>query len=486
MANVRISNEPEVERPHEGEITRREAIAGGAALIAAASVGTQVMAATGARTPLAQAAQEIAARARNKPGYGPLVTKSAGMKLPEGFHAVKFGAAGERMSDGLKTPRNPDGTGVFRVGNGRVRLLINRENAGIGRSLAGKNSYDPTAKGGVTSTIFDTRSGKVVESGLVLNGTDNNCNGGATPWGSWLSCEESTVGKRKGFKREHGYVFEVPAKANGPIDPVPIKDMGRFEHEACAIDPRSGIVYMTEDNGEPGDGFYRYLPNDTRRLHKGGRLQMLAVEGRSKYNTVHGQKVGKKLKCEWVDIWDPDPDDAEHHPEAVYLQGRALGAARFKGLEGCHFGRGSVYLVASEAGNARRGQIWRYTPKKNIDHGVLELLFESHDRKVLDEPDSLTVSPRGGVVVCEDGDGEDLDGGTNYIRCLNPDGKLTTFAKNVTPLDLHHYEGEDKGTFGVSEYTGASYSPDGKWLFVHIQIPGQSFAITGPWQKGWM
>ena len=97
----------------------------------------------------------------------------------------------------------------------------------------------------------------------------------------------------QGFEKPHGYVFEVPHGANRAVEPVPIKAMGRMEHEAAAIDPRSGIVYLTEDNGDPADGFYRYLPNDRTRLHKGGKLQMLAVQGRSRYNTTPARRSAR-------------------------------------------------------------------------------------------------------------------------------------------------------------------------------------------------
>ncbi|HEX4308242.1 MAG TPA: alkaline phosphatase PhoX, partial [Solirubrobacterales bacterium] len=346
------------------------------------------------------------------------------------------------------------------------------------------HAYDRVARGGVTSSLFDTDKGKLLESGIVLNGTHENCNGGHTPWGSWLSCEENTEGPTQGFEKPHGYVFEVPKGANRAVEPVPIKAMGRMEHEAAAIDPRSGVVYLTEDNGDPADGFYRYLPNDTRHLHKGGVLQMLAVQGRSKYDTTRGQKVGQKLHCEWVTIDDPDPPEAETEPAAVWRQGRAKGAAQFIGVEGCHWAKGSVYFVASEGGDEEEGQIWRYTPHGR-KHGTLVLLYESTSEKLLDEPDTITVSPRGGVLICEDGNGEDEAGGDNYLRVLSPRGKLETFARNDTPLDLHRWEENKPGVIGRSEWSGSTYSPDGKWLFVHIQYPGRTFAITGPWEKGW-
>jgi secreted PhoX family phosphatase len=105
---------------------------------------------------------------------------------------------------------------------------------------------------------------------------------------------------------------------------------------------------------------------------------------------------------------------------------------------------------------------------------------------VLDQPDALTVSPRGGVVVCEDGDGEDVNGGTNFLRCLTPAGEIVTFARVDAPLDLHRWEDGPKGAIGRSELSGACYSPDGRWLFVHLQYPGKTFAITGPWDQGWL
>lgn len=477
MANLNYLPDGDL-TPQESGMTRREAVRDGAKLVIAAGIGAQIMASTGAETAIAKQVRHVARRAADKPGYGPLV-KAGPMALPEGFTVFEFGAADSMMSDGLKTPRAHDGSTVFKASNGRLTFMRNQELTGHeegAHAISKVNPYDRRARGGVTTTLFDPSTGQLVGSSLVLNGTDTNCNGGRTPWNTWLTCEETTVGKYKDYEKEHGYVFEVPHDATSPIEPKPIKAMGRFLHEACAVDPKTGIVYMTEDNGP--DGFYRYIPDHPGQLHRGGKLQMMCVYGRSRYNTVKGQKVGKKLPCEWVTIDDPDPSNAERHPDAVYRQGRAKGAARFMGLEGANWGQGSVWFTASESGDMLAGQIWKYTPSKNLKRGTLELMFESSDRKILDEPDSIVVSPRGGVVVCEDGDGE--DGGTNFLRVLTPKGTIETFARNTTKMPI------EKGEKGVTEWSGACYSPDGKWLFVNLYHPGVSYAITGPWEKGWL
>ena len=477
--------------------TRREALKNGMIGVASLTVAERLLAWGGANDALA-ALRPTA----QKPGYGPLQFEGGKpFALPKGFHYVRFGRAGTMMSDGLPTPPCHDGTGYFRGHGDTVWIVRNQEGFHAGRAIGRSNAYDRVAQGGVTVSHFDLGSGKLKGSSLVLNGTDNNCNGGVTPWGTWLSGEENTVGPDQGFERRHGYVFEVPSRATGTVEPVPIRAMGRFEHEACPVDPKTGIVYMTEDNGDPGDGFYRYLPHHKGKLHRGGKLQMLAIHGKPGFSTLKESKHGKKWECRWVDIDDPDPNGADDFAQAVYEQGRHKGAAKFMGLEGGTFAKGSCYFTASDGGPAGQGQVWRYTPdNKDFKRGTLQLLVASPRGRVLNNPDAIAVSPRGGVVLCEDGESEDIDGRESFIRGLTPDGDLFTFAKVTAKMPLHDHIGASllptlnkrrwdrpprRGPIGASETSGVGFSPDGKWMFVHLQYPGETFAITGPWEKGW-
>lgn len=422
--------------------------------------------------------------------YGQLFPLDGVISLPEGFRYVAFAAAGTVMSDGLTMPGAHDGMACFAGKGSQVILLRNHELSANDEASAEPKLYDALGAGGVTATVFDTTTGKELKSYAALLGTIENCNGGTSLSGAWLTCEETTEGEAAGFLKPHGYVFEVPASSEGLIAaPEPLRALGRFEHEAARQDEMTGVVYMTEDNGDPADGFYRFVPKNKLDLAKGGSLQMLAVKGKPELVTYSGQTVGVEYATEWVEIADPDPENAEDDPGAVFKQGLALGGAQFMGLEGLALQEGVAYFVASEAGDAEKGQVWSFTPHgDNGDSGTLKLLYESTDGAVLDQPDNITLSPKGAILMCEDGDGEDVDGGDNWLRVLNTKGQVFDFAQNLKPIDLHEIDDEDfpdpGAALGASEFSGVCFSPDGKWLFLNVQYPGLTLAITGPWERG--
>jgi uncharacterized protein len=430
--------------------------------------GTAGAAAVIPLTAFANRAEANGGHRPETPGYGPLapaLDETTGLPLlhlPEGFRYLSFGWTGDLMSTGLPTPGAHDGMAAFRSGGHRTRLVRNHE-LGNGAPFSGAY-YDAQAAGGTTTLEFDTREGVLLEARDSLSGTIRNCAGGPTPWKSWLTCEETTAFTTV----PHGYIFEV--EADGMGDPTPLRDMGRFSHEALAVDPRTNYIYETEDAGN-SSGFYRFVPRRGKHLSRGGRLYMLKVKGAPNANLGGTFPNGATFDVEWVRIEQPDNEAPAMPSNFVWAQGRAEGAATFARLEGCWHGNGRIYVV-STSGGIGQGQVWEYDPRRER----ISLVFESPAAAVLNAPDNITVSPRGGLVLCEDGGGEE------FVHGLTVDGEIFQFAKNSVVLN-----GERNGivgNFAGSEFAGACYSHDGRWLFVNVQSPGITFGITGPWRRG--
>ncbi|MCA9005387.1 MAG: DUF839 domain-containing protein [Planctomycetaceae bacterium] len=436
---------------------------------------------------LAPAFQGLLARdadSRRIRGFGPLrpvqdqTTGLPLMELPEGFEYSSFGWTGDEMVGGQRTPGAHDGMAVISEEKGLITLCRNHELKQATKAFGESEiTYDSNAGGGCSNLEFNSRTGEWVKAWPSLSGTVKNCAGGPTPWNTWLSCEETVLGpgdeddgERFDFTKTHGWIFEV--SKDGNTSPEPLTDMGRFVHEAIAVDPDTGLVYETEDRGTAG--FYRFRPNTAGKLSDGGTLEMLRVKGEA--DLRKSSDTGKTYECEWVLIEDPSLAHAD--PKAAdelgcYTQGKQQGATTFARLEGCWYGNHKIYFDATSGGPAGAGQIWEYDPRNE----QLRLLFASPSNEVLDQPDNLAVSPRGGIILCEDGDRV-----PQRLHGLTPNGELFTFANNN--VQLNGERNGLKGDFRGSEWAGASFSSDGKWLFVNLQSPGITFAITGPWQDG--
>ncbi len=420
-------------------------------------------------------------------GYGELLPDPERvLNLPKGFSYKIISRQGDAMADGLLTPGRADGMATFAGKNSRVILIRNHENSPNGNrgafghkqallSKVDKNKlYDYgygkwPALGGTTTLIYNEDTGKVESSFLSLAGTSRNCAGGMTPWNSWITCEEITYLKGDEAEKDHGYNFEVPASETPLLtDPVPLTHMGRFNHEAVCVDPRTSIVYQTEDR--PDGLIYRYLPFIKGQLAKGGKLQVMVIKGEKSRDTrnwidLDTEKFpkNKPLKVEWVDI-----DNVTAPEDDLRYRGFDKGAARFARGEGMWFGNNEIFFACTNGGEIGQGQVFRYVPSlqegqagEKQSQGTLELFLEPNDEAILQNCDNLTVAPWGDLVLCEDRKHPNLVG-------VTMEGECYLLAEN---------------TGYASEFAGGVFSPSGKTFFVNIQEEGLTLAITGPWHQ---
>jgi len=401
-------------------------------------------------------------------GYGSLQPDPNGLlDLPFGFQYRAFSRTGDIMSDGKPVPGDHDGMAAFPGPRGTTILVRNHELspdevAKPKVDAPAEKQYDTLCRGG-TTTLIVGRNRELIKDFASLAGTYRNCAGGPTPWGSWISCEENTStpannkpGAATNVSKLHGYNFEVPSTATEPVNPIPLVAMGRFNHEAVAVDPKTGIVYQTEDRED--SLFYRFIPNFPGNLQAGGVLEALKIKDMPQAITKTNFPVGQPMAVEWVRI-----DDVNPVKDTVRVEGFAKGAAQFSRGEGIWYSNGELYFCCTDGGEAEFGQVWRYIPDSSRQSGgTIELFVEPNEQNALDGPDNIVVSPLGDLFICEDGEGE------QFVVGITLQGELYDFARNA---------------INESEFAGACFSPDGRTMFVNIQDPGITFAIWGPWHK---
>ena len=468
-----------------------------------------------ARFTAAEAAEVAAAqgRANTAIGYGPLITDAQGVvDLPAGFSYRIVARIGMEMNDGLYVPGKPDGAAAFAVPGGKREetiLIVNHEVdptkfrlGPFGWSLERLDRVDRAkiydygrgkspGLGGTTTHVYNTRTGQVSVRYMSLLGTERNCAGGPTPWGSWISCEETMSRAGEEAEKDHGYNFEVPARVEvAPVDPMPLIDMGRMNHEACAVDPATGIIYQTEDRQD--GALYRFIPHVAGKLAEGGRLQALVIRDQPSHDTRNwlaeiseqdaaaytamgrhavmnaldqspsATPLHQPMDIRWIDVDNVTaPDDDLRH------QAFANGAARFARGEGMWWGRNSVFFACTTGGIARHGQVFRYVPSRIEGQpeedrfpGRLELYLEPNNSELVENCDNLTFAPWGDMVLSEDA------GKKNDLVGVTPEGGCYKLAHNA---------------LSDSEFAGSCFSPDGTTLFTNIQGDGVTLAITGPW-----
>lgn len=429
------------------------------------------------------------------------------LALPHGFAYRSWDPTGAPMAFGGALPGNHDGMGAFGAGGGRVLLIRNHEvngSTGAYTSAPEVPMYDPAARGGNTYSLVDLY-GNVERTWPALAGTQMNCAGGSTPWGSWISCEETVNGpdvfddftrfglppdtyvQNARLNETHGYIFEVPVDGDASAEPV--THAGRFAHEAAVFDPSTGSIFLTEDNFGYGSGLFRYDPpvdpRRSKRIEDGGTLWMLGV-GETAANLSGAQSRGTRYSVRWVRIDEPDPRFPMVGGLPTTINNRAIvnlgeqgwngGGAVFSRLEGIAVDKGVVYFASTQGGGAPEpvdwiesaegrggfgrgtGQIWALHPRT----GILEVVYQSTSTADLRLPDNVTTSARGTLILCED------NSGPNRLQALDKWGRLTTFAQ--------------RNDLPAVEFAGTCFSPNGHTLYVNLNTGSAlTVAIWGPW-----
>ena len=325
-----------------------------------------------------------------------------GLLLLSGLRSRVVARSGEAVKTGqhYKWHDSPDGGACFATEGGGWIYVSNSE---------------VSLLGGVGAIAF-AKDGQVLDTYSILKNTSRNCSGGATPWGTWLSCEEINAGR----------VWECDP--GGQKEAVVRPALGVFNHEAVAVDEVSQYLYLTEDKK---DGcLYRFIAD---RQHKNGFPDLSS--GRLEVASMSNNDTASE---EGILNWLPIPDPSAKRLETRYQE---PAAKKFNGGEGIAYFDGKIIFTTK--GDNR---VWSY----NTNTKEIEILYDIKDTltPILSGVDNVTVSQQGDIYVAED----------------SGDLQVVVIAKNGAIFPVAQLEGHDE-----SEVAGLAFSPDGKRLYFSSQ-----------------
>ena len=379
------------------------------------------------------------ARAGDGP-YGPLGDPDdLGLRLPKGFSSREIARGGVPVAGTAYVWHVfSDGSATYPTDDGGFILVSNSELPTPVHLPIGSPIGDP-GDGGASAIRF-SGDGEVMSAYRILSGTSTNCAGGPTPWGTWLSCEET----------DEGRVWECDP--HGEREAVVHDALGRFTHEAICIDKRTGFAYLSEDDGN--GCFYRFRPARRGDLSEG---------------TLEVARVGKQRKVAWLPL--PDPGAAE-----TPTREQVPGATRFKRGEGIWFDGGHVYLATT--GDSR---IWSYNTRRRTMRVIYDA--ENVPNAPLTDVDNVTIhKPSGDLFVCEDNGAPDA----YDIALVTPGGRRHRGRRTVAKFaQLTGAQHGNPGTEAASEVTGVAFDPLGQRMYFSSQRAfgvGVIYEVTGPFR----
>ena len=380
----------ETKAPALGPINRRDFLRAAMAGTAVASLPSAALAATAGPSP-----------------YGGLAVRdNSGLLLPAGFTARVIAVSGQTVPGTSFVWRYaPDGAATFADGSGGWYHAVNHE---------------LSQNGGVSVIRYD-RNANVIGAYSILSGTRRNCAGGPTPWGTWLSCEEVSDGRV--------YECNPTQSGQGVVRPA----LGRFNHEAVAVDPTGRQLFLTEDRS---DGlFYRFTPANYPNLTTG---------------LLEAARLDSSGFVRWTRI--PDPNAGT---QSTRYQLNSSQVTRFNGGEGIWYQDNKVWFT-TKGDNG----VWEY------DLAANRIVRIWNGGSPLTGVDNITVE-RGtqDIFVAE-------DGGNMEIVIIDNTGNVAPFLRVPNQRS--------------SEVTGPVFNPAGDRMYFSSQRgtngAGITYEVTGPFR----
>jgi uncharacterized protein len=364
--------------------------------------------------------------------YGALLAPDAnGIALPAGFSSRVVAVSGTPVAGTSYIWHGaPDGGATFPTPDGGWIYVSNAEIPAVS-VIPPPLPIPLPSSGGASALKFDA-NGQVVDAYRILTGTDANCAGGKTPWGTWLSCEEPPV-------TDDGHVWEC-----NPFEPgqgIERPAMGTFAHEAVTVDPVRKVLYLTED--DPEGRFYRFTPTTYPDLAAG---------------TLEAAVVAPDGAVSWVAA---DPATVKPRPP---------GSTAFNGGEGIWYDTGHVYFTTK--GDNRVWDLDAAAQRISVLYDAAEIGPDAP----LTGVDNLVISSAGDLYVAEDG------GNLEIV--------VITVEREVAPILRITNQNSGSLEEGGTELTGPAFSPDGTRLYFSSQRAttgggngfGLTYEVTGPFR----
>ena len=375
------------------------------------SIGSAGVFLAGANLPV-WAINTSASAATSGSSYKLLKPDQNGLMLMKGFTS-RVVATTMKKTLSYRWHPHPDGGATFPTEDGGWIYVSNSE----------------SEMGGVGALRFNSKA-EIVKSYSICRGTSTNCAGGPTPWNTWLTCEEYKT----------GFTWECDPYGRG--FPEKIRSLGMFQHEAAAVDPKTSIIYQTEDTEK--SGFYRFVPE--KKINAMGELSM----AKGKFQVMEIESGGK---VKWNDVNDPLAKKGSLN----LMKRKPNKKIKYKAFnrgEGAWYHDGKVHFATT--GNH---QIWTY----DIANETCKVLYKGKGK--LKYPDNVTVSNTGLVMAAEDGGNMEICGISNKTNEAFP----------IVRIKGHKN----------SEVTGPAFDPSGTRLYFSSQrgkngFTGITYEVTGP------